>query len=60
MESSELSRSVIIIIGAAQGIGKAIETRVLRENWQVIATDKNKDHLNELFLLNSGSGGFRV
>ncbi len=47
VESTEISRSVIIT-GAAQGIGKAIALRVLREGWQVIATDKNEARLEEL------------
>jgi 3-oxoacyl-[acyl-carrier protein] reductase len=47
MTSIESTRSVIIT-GAAQGIGKAIALRVLKEGWQVIATDKNNAGLNEL------------
>lgn len=46
MASDRLSRSVIIT-GAAQGIGKAIAIRVLKEGWEVIAVDKNTTRLEE-------------
>ncbi|MBX9668108.1 MAG: SDR family NAD(P)-dependent oxidoreductase [Candidatus Obscuribacterales bacterium] len=63
MESTEISRSVIIT-GAAQGIGKAIALRVLREGWQVIATDKNDELIcrKKLRLLSNigGAGSFFV
>jgi 3-oxoacyl-[acyl-carrier protein] reductase len=39
---------LVIITGAAQGIGKAIALRVLSEGWEVIALDKNTVLLDKL------------
>lgn len=46
MASEKLSR-IAIVTGAAQGIGKAIAIKVLKEGWAVIAVDKNTARLEE-------------
>jgi NADP-dependent 3-hydroxy acid dehydrogenase YdfG len=39
---------IIIVTGAAQGIGKAITLKVLQEGLSVIALDKNEPRLEKL------------
>ncbi len=46
MTEDKNSRTVVVT-GAAQGIGKAVSLRILKEGWNVIATDKNAQRLNQ-------------
>lgn len=38
----------VIVTGAAQGIGRAISLRALKESWRVIAVDINEERLEQL------------
>ena len=48
MSTQPKTRPVVLITGAAGGVGSALVARFLASDWQVFATDANADGLTEL------------
>ena len=48
MSTKQQTRPVVLITGAAGGVGSALVARFLASDWQVFATDANADGLAEL------------
>lgn len=58
MKSSPASSKTVIVTGAANGLGRAIATKLAREGWAVVAVDRDAAGLEALALPWRDSGRF--
>ena len=54
----EIKDKVVVVTGAASGIGKALALKFAKEGWQVAASARREDLLNEMSSLNKNISSF--